>query len=152
MTGTFHSQVTRGHVGRDRFLSTRRGYLGVQRAHGLRVFVEDPAAPAGWALLETPSAWSLRTDAATWWYAHGDLALEVVSRAPASSHELGLEVRWLSGVPRRLLVALHLALADDDGAGPAVHDVAPREDGLDVSADGAAAAAALPARRRGRRG
>ena len=42
MTGTFHSQLTRGHVGRDRLLSTRRGYLGVQRAHGLRVFVEDP--------------------------------------------------------------------------------------------------------------
>ena len=63
MTGTFHSQLTRGHVGRDRLLSTRRGYLGVQRAHGLRIFVEDTTTATGWALLETPSAWALRTDA-----------------------------------------------------------------------------------------
>ena len=86
MTGTFHSQLTRGHVGRDRLLSTRRGYLGVQRAHGMRIFVEDPSAATGWALLETPSAWALRTDGATWWYSNDDVALEVASSAPTWAH------------------------------------------------------------------
>lgn len=135
MTGTFHSQVTRGHVGRDRLLSTRRGYLGVQRAHGLRLFVEDSTSPTGWALLETPSAWSLQTDSATWWYCAGDDALEVTSTAPAASHELGLSVRWLSGAPRRVLVALHVAVSGDDGLDPVRHQVTEREGGLDVGDD-----------------
>ena len=133
MTGTFHSQLTRGHVGRDRLLSTRRGYLGVQRAHGLRIFVEDATTAAGWALLETPSAWALRTDAATWWYASVDVVLEVTSSAPATAQELGLSVRWLSGTPRRLLVALNLALSGDDGLDSADYDVTERDDGVDVS-------------------
>jgi CRISPR-associated protein Csx3 len=137
MTGAFHSQVTRGHVGRDRLLTTRRGYLGVQRAHGLRVFVEDPSTSAGWALLETPSAWSLRTDGATWWYAHDDLALEVTATAQAGAHELGLAVRWLSGPPRRLLLAHHIALSGDDGLDPAAYVVVEREGGVDVG-DGTA--------------
>ncbi|SDP41980.1 Cellobiose phosphorylase [Pedococcus dokdonensis] len=134
MTGGFHSQLTRGHVGRGRLLSTRRGYLGVQRAHGLRVFVEEPSAEGGWALLETPSAWALRTDRATWWYARDDLALEVSSTAPSDAHELGWSVRWLSGAPRRLLVALNIAVDGDDGLGPAAHDVAVRDDGADIGA------------------
>ncbi|TPG13949.1 hypothetical protein EAH86_17160 [Pedococcus bigeumensis] len=133
MAGTFHSQLTRGHVGRDRLLSTRRGYLGVQRAHGLRIFVEDATSAAGWVLLETPSAWALRTDGATWWYASGDLTLEVTSSAPAAAQELGLSVRWLSGTPRRLLVALNIALSGDDGLDPADYAVTEREDGVDVS-------------------
>jgi CRISPR-associated protein Csx3 len=135
MTGAFHSQLTRGHVGRDRLLSTRRGYLGVQRAHGLRIFVEDPTSPAGWALLETPSAWALRTDGATWWYAHDDLALEVASSAPAGGHELGLSVRWLSGAPRRLLVALNIALSGDDGLDPAAYQLVVDERGVEVGDD-----------------
>ncbi|GAA2168140.1 GH36-type glycosyl hydrolase domain-containing protein [Pedococcus bigeumensis] len=138
MTGAFHSQLTRGHVGRGRLLSTRRGYLGVQRAHGLRIFVEDPSTPRGWALLELPSAWSLRTDGATWWYARDDLALEVSSTATAGSHELGLSVRWLSGAPRRLLVALNIALSGDDGLDAAAYDVVTHERGVDVG-DGTAA-------------
>ncbi|WP_157581475.1 GH36-type glycosyl hydrolase domain-containing protein [Phycicoccus sp. Root563] len=135
MTGGFHSQVTRGHVGRDRLLSTRRGYLGVQRAQGLRVFVEDGASATGWALLETPSAWSLRTDSATWWYCADDVALEVTSSAPTTSHELGLSVRWLSGAPRRVLVALHVALSGDDGLDPADHLLTERDGGLDIGDD-----------------
>lgn len=132
MTGAFHSQLTRGHVGRDRLLSTRRGYLGVQRAHGLRVFVEDPTTPVGWSLLETPSAWALRTDGATWWYSRDDLALEVLSTATPGSHELGLSVRWLSGAPRRLLLALNVALAGDDGLDPAAYDVTVEDGGVNV--------------------
>ncbi|WP_157581708.1 hypothetical protein [Phycicoccus sp. Soil803] len=132
MTGAFHSQLTRGHVGRDRLLSTRRGYLGVQRAHGLRMFVEDLTAPGGWALLELPSAWGLRTDGATWWYGHDDLALEVCSTATPGAHELGLSVRWLSGAPRRLLVALNVALSGDDGLDPAAYDVVTHDGGVEV--------------------
>jgi CRISPR-associated protein Csx3 len=132
MTGTFHSQLTRGHVGRDRLLSTRRGYLGVQRAHGLRIFVEDPTTAVGWTLLETPSAWAVRTDGATWWYASDEVALEVTSSAPAAGQELGLSVRWLSGAPRRLLVALNVALSGDDGLDPAAYEVTERDRGVDV--------------------
>ena len=137
MAGTFHSQLTRGHVGRDRLLSTRRGYLGVQRAHGLRIFVEDPTTPTGWALLETPSAWAQRTDGATWWYANEDVALEVISSAPAAAQDLGLSVRWLSGTPRRLLVALNIALSGDDGLDPAAYDVRESDGGVDVRSDAA---------------
>lgn len=139
MTGAFHSQLTRGHVGRDRLLSTRRGYLGVQRAHGLRVFVEDPQAPRGWSLLEMPSAWAVRPDGATWWYVQDDLALEVsaAAAATAGTHELGLSVRWLSGAPRRLLVALNVALSGDDGLDPAAYDLVTRRAGLDVGDDAA---------------
>ena len=46
MDGTFASQVTRGHVGRDPLLTGRRSYLGLHRAHGARVLVERTTAPA----------------------------------------------------------------------------------------------------------
>ena len=35
MAGTFHSQITRGHVGRNPVVTGRRTYLGLQRAHGV---------------------------------------------------------------------------------------------------------------------
>ncbi|HEX7554482.1 MAG TPA: hypothetical protein VF378_13085, partial [Geothrix sp.] len=50
MAGTFHSQVTQGHVSLNRMLSTRRSYLGLRQAQGLRVFVRFPGASSGWTL------------------------------------------------------------------------------------------------------
>ena len=106
MGGVFHSQVTRGHVGREPLLSGRRSYLGLFRGHGLRLLVD---AGAGWRLLETPSAWCLGLDAAWWWYATEDGGLiEVTSRAPAATHELSLEVRLLAGTAPRVRATLHL--------------------------------------------
>ncbi|HVS06829.1 MAG TPA: hypothetical protein VHK65_11790 [Candidatus Dormibacteraeota bacterium] len=115
MAGTFLSQVTQGHVSLNRMLSTRRSYLGLRQAHGLRVFIESSGAPQGWALLDGPSAWAVRLDSCRWWYRHPGGVLEVVSIAPAESHQLGLEIRVLDGPPVRLLICAHSALGGDDG-------------------------------------
>jgi CRISPR-associated protein Csx3 len=118
MAGTFHSQVTQGHVSSNRMLSTRRSYLGLRQAQGLRVFVQSADAASGWTLLDEPSAWALSLDCARWWYAHRGGLLEVVSMAPAQSHELGLQIRVLSGPPVRLLICAQSALGGDDGQDP----------------------------------
>ncbi len=118
MAGGFLSQVTQGHVSLNRILSTRRGYLGLRRASGLRVFVESNAASSGWALLDTPSAWALTADTCRWWYRHADGLIEVVASASATEHELTLEIRLLEGAPCRLLACAHVALGDDDGQDP----------------------------------
>jgi cellobiose phosphorylase len=106
MSGTFHSQVTVGHVGRDPLLSGRRSYLGLFRGQGLRVMVRD-TDDTGWQLLDLPSAWCNGLDACLWWYAAPDGRLiEVESRAPAERHELTLTVQVLRGPATRLLVTL----------------------------------------------
>ena len=112
MSGTFHSQVTVGHVGRDPLLTGRRSYLGLFRGQGLRVLVRD-TDDAGWHLLDLPSAWCNGLDACVWWYAAPDGRLiEVESRAPAERHELTLTVRVLRGPATRLLVTLDTGSAD----------------------------------------
>ena len=118
MAGTFHSQVTEGHVSLNRLLSTCRSYLGLRAAQGLRIFVKSPDAANGWALLDEPSAWAVGLDSCRWWYSHDGGLLEVVSTAPAESHELGLSIRVLSGPPVRLLICAHVALGGDDGQDP----------------------------------
>jgi len=118
MAGTFHSQVTQGHACLNRMLSTRRSYLGLRQAQGLRVFVQSENARGGWALLDEPSAWAVSLDSCHWWYGHRGGLLEVVSTAPAQAHELGLQIRVLSGPPVRLLICAHVALGGDDGQDP----------------------------------
>ena len=118
MAGTFHSQVTQGHVSRSRLLSARRSYLGLRQAQGLRVFVQTPDAPLGWTLLGEPSAWAVNLDSCRWWYAHQGGLLEVVSRAPARSHELTLTIRVRSGLPVSLLICAQVAFGGDDGQDP----------------------------------
>lgn len=114
MAGTFHSQVTRGHVGRDPLVSGRRSYLGLFRSHGVRVLVRSDSdrggsGDAAWRLLDTPSAWCAGLDSCSWWYAAADgLLVEVVARAPSGDHGLGLEVRVVAGPPQQLKVTLHL--------------------------------------------
>jgi cellobiose phosphorylase len=125
MAGTFHSQVTQGHVSLNRMLSTRRSYLGLRQAQGLRIFVEsaqavqgDAEVSNGWTLLDEPSAWEVSLDSCRWWYAHEGGVLEVVSTAPAQSHELGLTIRVVDGPPVRLLICANVALDGDDGQDP----------------------------------
>ncbi|MBC9820226.1 cellobiose phosphorylase [Terrabacter sp. MAHUQ-38] len=117
MAGTFHSQVTRGHVGRNALATGRRTYLGLQRAHGVRLFIEAPDDT--WHLLETPSAWFTGLDHCTWWYAaaSGPL-LTVTSSAPADEHTLRLSVRQQGAAPRRVLLAMQVA--DDLTPAPSV--------------------------------
>jgi cellobiose phosphorylase len=117
MAGTFHSQVTQGHVVHNRVLSTRRSYLGLKQAHGMRVFVRATDAD-DWALLGEPSAWAVDPDRCRWWYRHEGGLLELVSTAPADVHELGLSIRVVAGPPCHLLVCAHVALGGDDGLEP----------------------------------
>ena len=118
MAGTFHSQVTEGHASLNRMLSTRRSYLGLRAAQGLRIFVESPNAANGWALLDEPSAWAVGLDSCRWWYSCDGGLIEVASTAPAESHELGLSIRVLNGPAVRLLICAHVALGGDDGQDP----------------------------------
>jgi cellobiose phosphorylase len=125
MAGTFASQVTQGHVSLNRMLSTRRSYLGLRAAQGLRIFVEsagtahgDSGAGARWVLLDEPSAWEIGLDSCRWWYSYAGGLLEVVSTTPAQSHELDLEIRVLDGPPVAALICANIALDGDDGQDP----------------------------------
>jgi cellobiose phosphorylase len=113
MAGVFNALVTQGHVSINRFLSTTRSYLGLQRAHGQRIFVE---LADGWHLLDVPSAWESTTNACRWLYAHAGGLIEVRVAAAADRHELDLTIAVLAGTPARFLVSSHVALNGDDGA------------------------------------
>ncbi len=112
MAGVFHSMVTQGHVGINRFLSTVRGWLGQFRSHGLRVFV---SINGRWQLLGVPSAFEMRPAACRWIYKHAGGVIEVVADARGDAHVLSFCVRVLAGPPLPMLASLHVALAGDDG-------------------------------------
>ncbi len=146
MAGTFHSHVTQGHVSRNLMLSSRRSYLGLRQAAGLRVFVESPDAANGWALLDEPSAWAVSLDSCRWWYRHAGGLIEVVSRAPAQSHELGLVIRVRNGRPLRFLICAHVALGADDNQEPEPPLLESDEAGVTVRpVEGSLASARFPA-------
>lgn len=116
MDGCFHSLVTQGHVNINRALSTVRSYLGLFRAHGLRVFIEDGG---GWRLLGVPSAFVMTPSAARWIYRFAGGCIAVESRAATARHELALALDVLEGPPRRFLLSHHVTFGGDDGAEPA---------------------------------
>jgi 1,2-beta-oligoglucan phosphorylase len=119
MAGTFHSMITQGHVGINRFLSTVRGWLGQFRSQGLRLFVQ---VDGRWQLLGVPSAFEMRPAACRWIYKHAGGVIDVVADARGDTHALGLRVRVLAGPPVQMLASLHVALAGDDGeVGGAAH-------------------------------
>lgn len=117
MGGVFHSMVTQGHVGINRFLSTVRSYLGLCLSHGQRVFVE---LEGEWNLLGLPSAWEIAPDECRWIYKHALGMIEVRSRAgggrQGEPHELGLAIRLLAGPRARFMICNHVALGGDDGS------------------------------------
>lgn len=115
MDGVFHSLVTQGHVNINRFLSTLRSYLGLQRAAGLRLFV---ATDDGWRLLGVPSAFAMTPGGCRWIYVHAGGVVVVESRASTRGHALTLAIDVLAGPPRRFLAVLHVAFGGDDGAAP----------------------------------
>jgi cellobiose phosphorylase len=112
MGGVFHSMVTQGHVGINRFLSTVRGWLGQFRSQGLRLFV---SIDGRWLLLGVPSAFEMRPAACRWIYKHGGGLIEAVADTRGDAHGLGLSVRVLAGPSLAMLASLHVALAGDDG-------------------------------------
>jgi cellobiose phosphorylase len=113
MSGVFHSMLTQGHVGSNRFLSATRSYLGLFRSHGQRLFVD---VGAGWRLLDAPSAFEITPEACRWFYKHDSGLIRVESRASTTRHELTLSVEVLSGSPLRCLLSSHVAINGDDGA------------------------------------
>ncbi|QTE29281.1 GH36-type glycosyl hydrolase domain-containing protein [Pengzhenrongella sicca] len=115
LAGVFASQLTQGHASRDPVLSVRRGYLGLRRAYGLRIFAD---LGAGWTLLDVPSAWAQAPDACRWWYRHAGGLLEVETVVAAESHAVRVRLRVVAGPPARVLVAAHVAFGGDDGADP----------------------------------
>lgn len=114
MTGSPLSYLTRGHASTGRVLTTVRGYLGLHRAYGIRVFVE---VDGSWRLLDLPSTFAMSLDAAHWVYAladgEGDGVIEVRTAAPPEAHHVRLDVRTTAGPERRVLLALHLATDED---------------------------------------
>ena len=115
MAGVFNCLVTQGHVSINRFLSTTRSYLGLQREHGQRVFVEGPG---GWTLLDVPSAWEVGPSTARWIYAHDGGRIDVRVEASLERHEVDLTIEVVEGAPARFLVSSHVALGGDDGSEP----------------------------------
>jgi len=115
MGGVFHSMVTQGHVGINRFLGTVRGYLGQFRSQGLRVFAEIGGE---WHLLDQPSAFQMRPDGVTWWYRHAGGLLSVRASAWGEPHALALQLQVDEGEPLRCLMSLHVALDGDDELHP----------------------------------
>jgi cellobiose phosphorylase len=115
MAGVFNALLTQGHVSINRLFSTTRSYLGLQRAHGQRIFVE---LANGWHLLDVPSAWEVTPNACRWLYAHAGGLIEVRVTAAADRHVLDLALAVLAGPPARFLVSSHVALNGDDGGEP----------------------------------
>src|SRR5262249_14631540 len=110
MAGVFNALLTQGHVSINRLLSTTRSYLGLQRAHGQRVFVE---LAAGWYLLDVPSAWEVTPSTCRWLYAHAGGLIEVRVVAASDQHAVDLALAVLAGPPARFLVSSHVALNGD---------------------------------------
>jgi 1,2-beta-oligoglucan phosphorylase len=130
MGGVFHSLLTQGHVGINRLLSAQRGYLGLFRSHGQRVFVE---LGGQWHLLDVPSAWEAEPSACRWLYVHDRGEIEVSVRAPLDRHELDLAIAVRAGEPCRFLVSHHVAVAGDDGALRAPVEFARDERGIAIA-------------------
>ncbi len=136
MTGSPLSYLTRGHASNLPVLTTVRGYLGLHRAYGLRVFLE---VDGRWRLLDQPSAFAMTPDSARWVYAfepegNGPIGLlEVTTIARADDHLIDLSVRTIAGPARRILLALHLATADDPAPSrPDGVRAVPQADGITV--------------------
>jgi len=111
MRGVFASQVTAGHASLGGLVSGDRTYLGLQDAHGLRAFVRRAGA---WELLDVPTAWALRPDGARWLYDLAGSEVEVSTSACVDAHRLDFTIRTAGDIDR-VLVAVQLALGDDDG-------------------------------------
>ena len=118
MAGVFHSSLTQGHASANRCLSTQRGYLGLFRALGQRVFVD---AGQGWRLLDQPSAMQMTPSQVRWVYQAGASRIEVSAHAAADAPAVGFRLRVLDGPALQVLVSHHVAFnaanAHDDGLG-----------------------------------
>ncbi|ACQ81818.1 conserved hypothetical protein [Beutenbergia cavernae DSM 12333] len=111
MTGSPLSYLTRGHASSARALTTVRGYLGLHRAYGVRVLVED-VTDGGWHLLDVASAFEMTPDGARWVYVTDGVTIELATSLTSDGAVLDVT----SSVPRRFLLACHLATSGTDNA------------------------------------
>ena len=139
MRGVFASQVTAGHVSLGGLVSGDRTYLGLQDAHGLRAFVRRAGA---WELLDVPTAWTLGLDGARWLYDLAGSEVEVTTRACVDAHRLEFTIRTAGDIDR-VLLAVQLALGDDDGQAPERITVERNGSIVTASGDGRTAAPRL---------
>ena len=130
MRGVFASQVTVGHVSLGGLISGDRTYLGLQGAHGLRAFVRRAGA---WELLDVPTAWALGPDGSRWLYDLDGDEVEVSTMARSDAHRLEFTIRTVGDIDQ-VLLAVQLALGDDDGQTPV--PVTLTGDGCVVTASG----------------
>ncbi len=112
MAGVFNSSLTQGHASANRCLSTQRGYLGLYRALGQRLFVDTGG---GWWLLDLPSAMQISPQQCRWFYRDAASLIVISTRVAIDTPELTLTVELRQGPPARLLLAHHVALNGDDG-------------------------------------
>ena len=131
MRGVFASQLTVGHVGRDRVISASRTYLGLQEAHGMRAFVHHQDGE--WELLGVPTAWAVTPDRARWFYQlpAGDVRLAVTARTDGNRLDVAIDS---TGDVDQMLIAVQLAVGDDDGQASGRPVI--RQEGMRVTAAG----------------
>ena len=103
MNGTVASQLTKGHADAEPLLSIRRSYLGLTRAHGVRLFVD---IGDGWRLLGVPSAWAVADSTASWWWRWQGRT--VLARSHITLGELTVELA-VNGEPLPLMLVAHTA-------------------------------------------
>lgn len=111
MGGLFASYLTQGNVSRDKLISLGRGYLGHHRAAGVRAFVRTGE---GWALLDTPTTWSIESGRVQWRYVTQTRTIVVTTTAATDSQHITLDVT-IEGEAAELLLATHLGMDGDDG-------------------------------------
>lgn len=111
MGGVFASQVTQGHASRNCVISPVRGYLGLDAAAGVRVFVRS--AHGGWQFLCEPTTFTMRPDGATWCYCWNGGHIHLSVTAVSGEVEVSIDVRGPDQV-LDVIVAVHL---DEDAIG-----------------------------------
>ena len=130
MDGSFCSHLTQGHVSLGFVLSHRRSYLGLNRAHGLRIFVSSAeTGEPDWQLLGTPSAWSIGRSDCRWWYAHDGGLIQVTTTVAPESDECVVTLEVLDGPPCAVLAVANVSWLD---AGGAIGTVTPEQDALSI--------------------
>jgi 1,2-beta-oligoglucan phosphorylase len=139
MDGTFCSHLTQGHVALGVVVSHRRSYLGLNRAHGLRIFVAWDDVD-DWQLLGTPSAWSIGPGDCRWWYAYDRGLLQVTTTVPPDRDACDVDVQVLEGDPCTFLAAVHLPWLE---AGGDIGTVAAAADAVWIQPPGNSATASI---------
>ncbi|MCS7009336.1 MAG: hypothetical protein NZL93_05295, partial [Chthoniobacterales bacterium] len=114
MAGIFAAQLAQGHPSANRLLSTALSYLALQRAAGIRIWVEENGQ---WLLLGIPTLWEISLTRCRWLYKKENIQIEISLQTNPNLSSLDFSANVTSGPPLRFLLAAHLALDDRNGRG-----------------------------------